>query len=198
METITLSKKLSSEVINIASDAINHGKIVLCPFDTVYGLVCDPKNELVIKGLIELKGRDQTKVIGMAASSVKMISFVAALNHDQIKYIEKITPGAYTFLVKARNDLDISILCQKDGTIGIRIPDSQMIIDLIAAFGRPIAQTSANKSGHPNCYNVQEFFNQFDNAPDIDLVIDGGTLEERAPSQLIDLTKEKPKIIERG
>lgn len=199
MNIIKITKENIGEIARETASIIKNNGVVILPFDTVYGYACNPKSDKALEKIFRLKNRDLSKTIGLAVSEIKNIKEISQLNINAEKYIKDHTPGKYTFILNS-NDSNISQLCKKGGTIGVRIPESKLILDIIQAADGIIAQTSANKSGLPDCYSIDELLAQYskDELDQIDLIIDGGELEKSGPSQIIDLTDDKPKEIERS
>lgn len=173
---------------------LGEGGIAIIPFDTVYGLICDPENDEAIEKIFNLKNRPISKTVGIALADLSQAQRLIELQHRQ--FINEKIPGAYTFILPAQNKI-LSDHCYNENTLAIRIPDSKLIRTLCKTFG-PIAQTSANKSGQPNCYSVQELENQFGNELDlVDIIVDGGELKNKTVSQIWNLTGSSPMKIER-
>lgn len=184
------------ETTQKVAEVLKNGKIAVVPFDTVYGFVCDPQNDSALELIFKLKGRNTSKSIGLAMDSVSTIEKIADVS--DISFIKKRVPGKFTFVLKAKNT-SLSEYCYRSGTIGARVPASDLIIRIAAACGGIIAQTSANKSGMANCWSLDEFKNQFtpEEIASIGIIIDGGTLDRSEPSTIIDLTGAEAKEIER-
>jgi tRNA threonylcarbamoyl adenosine modification protein (Sua5/YciO/YrdC/YwlC family) len=191
-------QKNNSEIIQLTCNALDSGAVILFPFDTVYGLICDANNEKAVEKIFSIKKRSELKVLGLAASDMQMIEDVAVLTENQSDYILGKISGPYTFLVKAKKATEISTKCIKNGIIGVRVPDCPLLLETIRSFGKPVAQTSANISGQSNCYSVDEFLMQYKSNNEIDLLIDAGELPQKNPSTIIDLTGTTPKAIERS
>jgi L-threonylcarbamoyladenylate synthase len=153
-------------------EVLGKGGIALLPFDTVYGFICDPKNEEAIERIFKLKERNINKTIGIAVSSLEQSKEIAKID-DQEAFMKFKIPGKYTFILKAK-DQSLSKYCYHNSTVGVRIPDQELILMVASKFG-PIAQTSANKSGKPNCLSISDIQAQFssDELNSVDLVIDG-------------------------
>lgn len=183
-----------------AGEVIKGGRVIVAPFDTVYGFLCDPRNEKAILKIFDLKKRPTLKTIGLAVSDISELKKIAELSEKQEEFITDKTPGRYTFIVKAKKDAGLPGYCLQNGTIGVRIPDSELILGLIKEAGGVIAQTSANVSGMPNCYSINDLNNQYDpiELEKVDLIIDSGKIEDSGASEIIDLTGTEPKIIERS
>ena len=186
------------EICEKAKEVILSGGIAILPFDTVYGLVCDCRNETALKKIYDLKKRDLSQTIGLACDSIDSLLAISKPGSFAASYLLDKVPGQFTFILPI-NDKSISPLCSKNGTVGIRIPSFLLIQELARACGGAIAQTSANISGQPFCISFKEIEKQFGlNLNDVDLVVDGGLLANGMPSKLIDLTGNEPKEIARS
>ncbi|MFA7254193.1 MAG: L-threonylcarbamoyladenylate synthase [Patescibacteria group bacterium] len=190
---IKLSENNLTSTAKTASWIIKSGGIIIAPFDTVYGFACYPGNDQTIEKIFTLKGRDLKKTIGTALSDIEMLNSFAIANEFNIKFIKERTPGKFTFIMKAKNFV-LSKYCYQDETIGVRIPDSDLILQIAQESGGVIAQTSANKAGEHNCFSLDDLKAQFseDELSQIDLIIDGGTIESGEASEIWDLTGKKP------
>jgi len=197
---IKITKENIEETAREIASVIKNNGVVILPFDTVYGYACDPKSEEALQKIFRLKNRDINKTIGLAASEIKNIQEISQLDINAEKYIKDHVPSKYTFIIKAKEDVDISKLCMKEGTVGVRIPDSKLVLDIIGSSSGIIAQTSANKSGLPDCYSIDELFTQYskDELDQINMIINGGEIEKSGPSQIVNLTGNEPKEIERS
>jgi tRNA threonylcarbamoyl adenosine modification protein (Sua5/YciO/YrdC/YwlC family) len=200
MKNITLSNDNFDPAMALVTDIVRAGGIVALPFDTVYGFICDPTNTAAVDSLNLLKGRSASKTIGIAVSSVAELKNIAVTNSEIEQFIAGKTPGKFTFILNEKSENTISDLCKRNGTIGVRIPDNALVLAIAAASGGYLAQTSANKSGEPNCYSVDEIKAQFTELEQesIDLIIDGGKIESSSPSELWDMTEKSFQKIERS
>lgn len=199
MNTIKLTNSNLEEIALQAAKAIANGGIVVAPFDTVYGIICSPFDEGAIEKIYNLKNRPPQKTVGTAVSDIQTIADFAEISSSQTDFIERITPGKFTFILNAKPS-DISNFCLRDNTIGIRIPDNLLILKIAELADGIIAQTSINKSGEANCYSIADIEKQFskDELSLVDLIVDGGELDrDSIPSELWNLTSETPVKIER-
>ncbi len=183
----------------LAADFIKSGGLVIVPFDTVYGIICSPFDDKALNKIFAIKERAINKTIGTATNNTDSLSQFAILNSGQAQFIASHTPGPYTFILNSKPS-NISSYCLQNGTLGIRIPNSDLILKIAELAGGIIAQTSVNKSGHPNCYSVIDIKNQLSplDFDGIDLMIDGGELNRNsASSEIWNLTTDTPVKIER-
>jgi len=197
MKIIQLGNDNLQETAETASLIIKNGGIVAAPFDTVYGFIADPYNESAVARLNEIKGRGDTKTIGLATFSIDKIEEIADIDNEQTEFVRMRTPGKFTFILKDNRNNKISDFCKRGETVAVRIPDSLLILKIAENAGAFLAQTSANKSGQQNCYSIEEITSQFGGLDQFDLVVDGGVLSASPPSELWDLTGTVPKKIER-
>lgn len=195
MNKLTIARDNINQIAEESIKILNTGGMILLPFDTVYGLICDPKNSMAIEKIFRIKGRDENKTIGLTVSSMSELNKIAHLTFPD--FIKEKIPGRYTFIVRSKGNI-FSKQCYQNSTLGVRIPDSNLIQKIVSQFG-PIAQTSANKSGQVNCFSLDQIQAQFstDELSLIDLNIDGGEIEHGQPSEIWDVTGTYPVKIER-
>lgn len=189
-----------TEMASSAAEIISKDGLVILPFDTVYGIVCNPKSENAVSKLFKFKNRPDQATIGLCFSNIKIATDYVELKKNQFEYASERLPGKITLIAKAKPETEIDPRCQRGETIGFRVPDSELILAATEAAGGVLAQTSANKHGAPNCYSVKDLESQFSKTEleQIDLIVDGGELSQEGASQIIDLTTWPPKTIERG
>lgn len=169
-----------------AVKAIKEGKVLVCPTDTVYGLICDAGNEEALERLYKIKNRPKNKLIPVFISDIEMAKKIAEISREQEKFLSKVWPGAVTVVLKKKDG---------SGTIGLRIPNHKLLLGLAKQTG-PLAETSANISGQPDSTKIKEVLNQFRGRKfQPDLIIDGGDLPPSKPSKVIDLTVSPFKVL---
>lgn len=170
-----------------AVKAIVSGKILICPTDTVYGLVCDAGNRQALKRLYEIKKRHPKKPVPLFVCDIKTAKKLASIGPEQEEYLKKVWPGKVTAVLKKK---------QGRGTVGLRIPRHAFLLALLRRVKRPLTGTSANIAGRPASTRIREVIGQFDAGKDRpDLIIDAGNLPESRPSRVIDLTLCPPKTL---
>jgi L-threonylcarbamoyladenylate synthase len=190
MKTIKANKANKENIEEIIT-ALKNGAVLVLPTDTVYGLVCDAANESAVEKIFEIKKRDKTKPLAVFVNDIEQAKEFAEISAEQEKFLKDNWPGATTFILPARPRL--AGLIYKENTIGMRVPDYNLIKDIFEEFSRPLAQTSANISGEGDSVEISKIKSQFENE-DI-LIVDGGDLPKRKPSVIIDLSKEETKIL---
>ncbi len=187
--------KLSPNNIEKILTALKNGAVLVCPTDTVYGLVCDASNEKAIERIFLMKQRDKLKPLAIFVKDIEMAEEYAEISMEQEEKLQKSWPGAVTFILKAKQIEDglLSLLVYKNNTIGMRVPKYDLLRKILKEFNRPLAQTSANISGVPATGKIGEVINQF-TKEDV-IIVDAGDLPIRSPSTIIDLTNNKVNIL---
>jgi len=180
-------KKLDKKIVQKIIKAIKSGKVIIVPTDTVYGLIADAKNKSAVQKIFEIKDRVFTKPMGIFVGDIQMAKKYVKIKKEQEQFLE----SADTFVLPIKKKLPF----QKN-TLGIRIPQSDLILTIIRALGFPLVQTSANLSGELSTNNIKKNIKIFRNQKiQPDLILDAGKLPERKPSKVIDLTGEGPRIL---
>ena len=135
-------------MISDAVEAIASGLVIGLPTDTVYGIAVDPVNPEAVARLFELKGRPTGKPIGLLAASLEQAGLVADVSDRAADLAKRHWPGALTIIVTPRVVMADWVGDTVRSTIGIRVPDHPIAIELLEETG-PLAVTSANVSGEP-------------------------------------------------
>lgn len=173
---------------------LKNGGIIAYPTDTIYGLGCDIFNKEAVKKIYQLKKREAKKPMSIICSDLKDISQYAIIPDSAFAIMKKTLPGPYTYILKARNKLPPTFLA-KNKTVGVRIPDNKICLEIVKALGAPIISTSLNISGQEILTSPSQLSKEMKNK--IDIIIDSGALPQE-PSSVIDLTTEQPLIIREG
>ena len=174
-----------------AVECLRSGGIVAVPTDTVYGLGADPFNSDAVQKLYTFKGRPDGKPIPLVLSSVSDVYRVAQnLTGYFFHLTDRFWPGGLTIIVEARDLLPV--LTAGGNTVGVRIPDNPLLLQILQAFGGPAAITSANFSGEPPATSPQEIDEEL--ASRIDLIVDGGKTPGPIPSTVYDISVSPPFI----
>jgi tRNA threonylcarbamoyl adenosine modification protein (Sua5/YciO/YrdC/YwlC family) len=136
--------------IDRAVAAIQDGGVVGLPTDTVYGIGVDPLREMAVARLFEMKGRPQHKPIGLLVASLEQAAIVGVLDERTMELARAHWPGALTIVVTPRMILSDWVGDAQGRTVALRVPNHPVALELLKATG-PLAVTSANRSGGPEC-----------------------------------------------
>lgn len=183
----------ASDVIEQAVRVLRAGGLVVYPTETVYGVGVDATNPGAVEKLLAYKSRREGKPLSIAVVDREMAEQYVELTDQAKKFYERFLPGPYTVVSKSKNAVATGV-ASEFGTLGVRIPDYALVLDLVKALGRPITATSANASGEKRPYTVQDIFDGLSEKQKsrIDLVIDAGELPKNEPSVVIDTTLSTP------
>lgn len=190
METKLYKKYEIDEIVN----ALSKGDIIAFPTDTVFGLGCVSDNLESINKIKKAKGRDENKPLPMMCSNIEMIAKVAMVNDKALKILKKYTPGAITVILNKLDSVP-SYVTNGFKTIGIRIPNDPMILEIINKLNKPLLVTSANISNTPSLKYYRDVYKELNEK--IDGLVMENALSETA-STIIDLTSEEIKILRQG
>ncbi len=181
--------------IKAAVGCLKSGGIIAIPTDTVYGLGADPFNPDAVQKLYTIKGRPEGKPIPLVLGSVEDVNKVAQnLPGFFFHLTERFWPGGLTIIVESKNLLPQ--LTADGNTVGLRIPNQPLLLQILQEFGGPIAITSANLSGEPAATSPQEFSDEL--SAKIDYIVDDGQTPGPIPSTVYDISVSPPKIRREG
>ena len=188
-----------NQVLSKAATAILAGSLVIFPSDTVYILAVDPTNQKAVDLLLSFKNRWTGKAISIAVSDIDMAKKYVKLSDNTKDIYKNLLPGPFTIVSPGLHRVAKGIEAE-NGTLGIRIPDSKFILDLVKILGRPITATSANLSGRTPNYSVASFLKPLSLKKKnlISLIVDAGKLPKNKPSTVIDAVGSEIKILRRG
>ena len=198
MKILDIAKNHKS-VLKETIRVIKNGGLVLFPSDTVYILAVDACNQKAVDKLLAFKNRWTGKAISIAVTSQKMAEEYVDLSEMAKRIYKNLLPGPFTVVNKGKRKVAKGIEAE-DGTLGIRIPESKYILDLVNILKKPITATSANLSGRSPHYSVKSFLNILSKKKKnmVDLVADAGRLPRNKPSTVIDATEAEVKVLRKG
>jgi tRNA threonylcarbamoyl adenosine modification protein (Sua5/YciO/YrdC/YwlC family) len=175
-------------LIKKVSEVLDQGGLIAYPTDTFYGIGCDLYNKKGIQQIYKLKNRPLTQPFSIICDSLKEISRYAKVSDYSYKTMRRLLPGPYTFILEGTK-LVPKIMLTKRKTVGIRVPDNAICLNLVQELGRPIITTSALLDD-PSL--IQDAYSSY-----LDVVIDGGVLYPD-PSSVISLIGDVPEVIRKG
>lgn len=197
MKILKISQNNFKKIIKKVLKLIKERTVIICPTDTVYGLIADAANKKAVKKIFKIKKREKGKPIPIFVRDIKTAKKLALVNKKQEKFLKKVWPGKITVVLKRKKDCNLpEELFSGKKTIGLRIPNYKLVNELLKKTNKPLTGTSANISGNPPSIKIKEVLKQFKtkkNKPD--LVLDVGNLPKSKPSTVIDLTKKELKIL---
>jgi L-threonylcarbamoyladenylate synthase len=198
-KTETASSKTPNEAPeNLASavEALKRGDVIVFPTETLYGLGADALNEAAVEKVFQLKGRDPGNPIPVLVANQEMLdTLIAKVPTAAQRLIDQCWPGPLTLVLPGRKNIP-RYLCNSSGGVGVRISSGPIAASLVHGLGRPLTATSANLSGKEPARTLQEAKNYF--ASQVDVFIEGGTLNSQSGSTVVEVMDDSIKIIREG
>ena len=194
-EVLRTAESPNSEELSTALAVLASGGVIAFPTDTVYGLGCDAANARAVRAIYETKGRKEDKSLVLFVSTTSEALALGEGNEAAERLAECFWPGPLTLVLKAREDCPRAVVAQ-DGTVALRIPNHPVSLALARAFGKPLATTSANRSGEPEATEPARVYDLFKGK--IDVFLDGGKSGEGRPSTVVDVSGKEIIILRRG
>jgi len=178
----------------LAVELFHSGKVFIYPTDTIYGLGGNPLDDLVVKRINEIKGRDEKKhFIWLLSDIEKVLNYAEIVNENHLELLHKIWPAPVTVILNL-NERTKEVVKQE--TAAIRIPQNDFCLKLLKEISRPLISTSVNRSGNDPINQIEKIINDF--SQDVETIFFSSQAQGNVYSTIIDLTSEQPKLIREG
>jgi len=178
-------------------ECLKNGGLIIYPTDTVYGLGCDITNTKALERIAKIKGIKLEKAnFSFVCHDLSHISdYTKQFDTTTFKILKRALPGAYTFILNGNNNLPKEF--KKKTTVGIRVPNNTIALEIVKQLGNPIVSTSIHDDDEILEYSTDPelIFEKWQNL--VDIVIDGG-YGDNIGSTIIDLTGNEPIVIREG
>jgi tRNA threonylcarbamoyl adenosine modification protein (Sua5/YciO/YrdC/YwlC family) len=182
-----------AKVVKVLKD----GGLVIYPTDTVYGLGCDITNTKALERIAKIKGikLDKANFSFVCHDLSNLSDYVKQIDTATFKLLKRALPGPYTFILPGNNNLPKEF--KKKTTVGIRVPDNSIALEIVRQLGNPIVSTSIHDDDDVIEYTTDPelIFEKWQNL--VDLVIDGG-YGDNIGSTIIDLSGDEPIVVREG
>jgi tRNA threonylcarbamoyl adenosine modification protein (Sua5/YciO/YrdC/YwlC family) len=176
---------------------LKKGGLIIYPTDTVYGLGCDITNMKALEKVARIKGikLEKSNFSFVCHDLSNLSDYVKQIDTSTFKILKRALPGAYTFILPGSKSLPNPF--KKRKTVGIRVPNNAIALDIVKQLGHPIISTSIRDEDEILEYTTDPelILEKWDNL--VDLVIDGGYGGNEA-STIVDLSQEAPVIVREG
>ncbi|KXB05837.1 tRNA threonylcarbamoyladenosine biosynthesis protein [candidate division MSBL1 archaeon SCGC-AAA382F02] len=193
---LKVDQKIDTKKIRTAAKAIQEGKLVAFPTETVYGLGANALEEKAVSRIFEAKGRPADNPLIVHIAEEDSVNILAKhVPENAGKLMEKFWPGPMT-LIMPRSDLVPGVTTANLDTVAIRMPSHPVARALIEEANLPIAAPSANLSGMPSPTSARHVLDDLSGR--IEVVIDGGKTGYGVESTVIDLSESIPTILRPG
>ena len=184
--------------IQEASAILRRGGVIVCATDTGYLLGGNGLDIEAIRKVYQIKGRDFQKPIHLVVADMTMAEILVEFNEQAKKIFERFLPGPLTLILKKTAAVPDLLTSGLPG-LGIRLPENDILLQLVQAANVPITATSANRSGYATPFSVDEVLSELGEAIEfVDLILDQGETRHAMPSTILDLTCSPPQILRKG
>jgi tRNA threonylcarbamoyl adenosine modification protein (Sua5/YciO/YrdC/YwlC family) len=183
------------EGISQAGRAVQRGRLVVMPTDTVYGIAADAFNADAVERLLRAKGRGRQMPPPVLVSAHSTLDALAVGVPAWARaLVEELWPGPLTLVFRQQPSLQWD-LGETRGTVAVRMPDQDVAIDLLSRTG-PLAVSSANRTGLPPATTADDAEAMLGEL--VDVLLDGGPTPGPVPSTIVDCTSERGRVLRRG
>jgi len=176
---------------------LKKGGLIIYPTDTVYGLGCDITNLKAMEKIARIKNikLDKANLSFICNDLSHLSDYVKQISTPTYKILKRALPGAYTFVLPGNNNLPRPFKNKK--TVGIRVPDNNIVREIVRELGNPIVSTSIYDEDDVIEYTTDPelIYEKWKNL--VDVVIDGG-FGGNLPSTVIDLSNDEIEILRVG
>lgn len=178
--------------------ALRGGAVVIYPTDTIYGLGCDIHNARSVERVARIKGiKPQKNDFSFICYDLSHIADYARVSNSAFKFMKRLLPGPYTFILEATNNVP-KLLNTNKKTVGIRVPDNNIPRQLVQELGNPIITTTLRDETPDTVEYTTDpelIFEKYYH--DVDIIIDGG-IGGYIPSTIIDATTDEFRVVRQG
>ncbi|GAA6153123.1 L-threonylcarbamoyladenylate synthase [Pseudoteredinibacter isoporae] len=183
-------------LVNQAADILQRGGLAAFPTDSAYAIGCHLGDKNAIDRIRQIRQLDKHHNFTLMCRDLSELATYAKVSNSVFRMLKAHTPGPYTFVLEATNEVPRRVMHPKRKTIGLRVPENNIALELIAALGEPLMTSTLIMPGdeYPltDPYDIRETLEH-----QLDLVVDGGYCGMEATT-VIDLTGETPELIRQG
>jgi tRNA threonylcarbamoyl adenosine modification protein (Sua5/YciO/YrdC/YwlC family) len=181
-------------LVRQAADIVRRGGLIAYPTDSCYALGCERGNARGAERLRRIRGVDERHYLTLMCRDLSEIARYAIVDDAQFNLLKSVTPGSYTFILRARREVPRRVARKK--TIGVRVPGHPVAHALLAELDQPMLSATLLLPGDETpLSDAAEIRARLER--ELDLVIDGGPCGTE-PSTVIDLTEATPRVLRAG
>jgi L-threonylcarbamoyladenylate synthase len=186
----------SPRAIEWTVETLVEGGVIAIPTDTVYGIAASIFSQPALERVYAIKGRDRSKSLPVLVSNLGALErLTEPLDVRTALLLDRFWPGPLTIVLPARPGLE-EFLTAEDGSIGVRMPNHPLALEIIDRAGGAIACTSANRSGELPACNAGDVAAAL--GDDIDLTLDGGITTGGVASTVVALRGDRLVLLREG
>lgn len=198
MERIIVDNNIE-DVVSKTCEVLSKGGVIIYPTETCYGIGVDATNTKALEKLLKYKKFRGSKPISIAVSDIDMAREYVDINEMAENIYSNYLPGPITVISISKGNLTPPVVSLQ-GAVGVRIPDYNLMLEVIKAYGKPITATSANMSYKSTPYSIDKLLKDLPKKSLglIDLIIDVDELQHNPPSTVLDTTLNTLSVLRQG
>ncbi len=179
-----------------AVEMIHDGAVIVYPTDSGYALGCHVGDKKALERICQIRNIDMDHDFALVCRDLSELSDYAKVDNTAFRLMKNNTPGAYTFIFKATKEVPKRLMNPKKKTIGIRIPQNNIVQALLAELNEPLLSTTLIMPGEDMAeYDPEHIRDILEKR--VDLIVNGGYLGEH-PTTIIDFSEGEVEIIREG
>jgi tRNA threonylcarbamoyl adenosine modification protein (Sua5/YciO/YrdC/YwlC family) len=183
-------------LIRRAVEIVRDGGLIVYPTDSSYAFGCGLDNKDALERIRRIRQLGEEHFFALVCQDLSQIATFAKISNEAFRLIKSLTPGPFTFILRATREVPRRLLHPKRKTIGIRLPDNPISRVLVAELGEPLFSSTLIMPGESEALaDPIEIRERLENA--VDLIIDAEYVAY-APTTIIGLTEDVPEIIRQG
>lgn len=183
-------------LIKQAAERLRAGDVAVVPTDSAYALVCSLENKNGVERIRQIRRLDDKHNFTLLCRDLSEISTFARITNIEFRLLKSHTPGAYTFILNASREVPRRLMHPKRRTIGIRVPQDNVLSALLAELNEPIMSSSLILPGETlpmtDPWDIESTIGH-----SVDLIVDGG-FRGLEPTTVVDLTGDNPEVVRIG
>lgn len=175
---------------------LQQGQVLAVPTDSSYALVCHVDDKAAADRLRRIRGVDDKHHLTLLCRDLGELANYARVDNRQFRWLKQATPGPYTFILEATREVPRRLSHPQRKTLGLRVPDHQVLQDLLTLHAAPLISTTLILPGHSDplndAHSIREALEH-----EVGAVIDAGACPD-APTTVIDLSGPEPQLLRQG
>lgn len=182
--------------IQMTAEMLRDGAVAVLPTDSGYALACTLENKDARERIIRIRDVDKYHNFTLLCADLSELSTYSKVDNVAFRLIRNNTPGPYTFILKATKEVPKKLMNEKRRTIGMRVPDNRILIDLLTFMKEPLMSVSLilpdSENAENDPYEIDCKIGKL-----VDVIVDGGYLPEK-PTTVVSLVDDTVEIIREG
>ena len=181
-------------LVERAVSTLSAGGLIAFPTDTYYGIGCDLFDKRAIERIYQLKQLPRSHELSFICADLAEVSRYAIVDNAAYRVLRRKTPGPYTFILPATRVVP-DLVVRRQKTVGVRIPDSPIALEIVRKLEHPLVSTSAATPEGEVLIDPKEIKERLGHG--LELILDGG-YQPNEPSSIIDLSGPTPTVVRQG